>query len=43
MFDTRQECDYKEFFEITPDDAAVAVEEAEQFLSGIKGLLAGKV
>ena len=43
MFDTRQECDYKEFFEITPDDAAAAVVQAEQFLEGVKGLLAGKV
>jgi uncharacterized protein (UPF0332 family) len=42
MFDTRQECDYKEFVLVSPDDAAIAVEQAERFLSGIKGLLIGK-
>ena len=43
MFDTRQECDYKEFVQVSPDDAAIAVEQAERFLAGIKGLLAEKV
>lgn len=42
MFDTRQECDYKDFFQVTPDDAASAVKQSELFLAGIKGLLAGK-
>lgn len=42
MFDTRQECDYKEFVQITSDDAAAAVAQAEQFLAGIKGLLVDK-
>lgn len=42
MFDTRQECDYKEFVQVSPEDAAIAVEQAERFLSGIKVLLAGK-
>jgi uncharacterized protein (UPF0332 family) len=42
MFDTRQECDYKEFVQVTADDAADAVAQAEHFLSAIKGLLAGK-
>lgn len=42
MFDTRQECDYKEFVQIDPTDAELAVTQAEQFLSAIKVLLATK-
>jgi uncharacterized protein (UPF0332 family) len=42
MFDARQECDYKEFVQVSPDDARAAVAHAEQFLSGLKGLLVGK-
>jgi uncharacterized protein (UPF0332 family) len=42
MFDTRQEFDYKDFVQVAQDVAAQAIEEAEQFLGGIKGLLAGK-
>lgn len=42
MFDTRQECDYKEFVHLSPDDAAAAVDQAAQFLGGIKALLVGK-
>ncbi|HTP64611.1 MAG TPA: HEPN domain-containing protein [Geobacteraceae bacterium] len=42
MFDARQECDYKEFAQVTKDAAAQAIEHAETFLLGIKGLLAGK-
>lgn len=41
MFDARQECDYKEFAQVTKDAAAHAIEQAETFLMGIKGLLAG--
>jgi uncharacterized protein (UPF0332 family) len=42
MFDTRQECDYKEFVQVSQDDAVVAITQAEQFLSAIKELLAKK-
>jgi uncharacterized protein (UPF0332 family) len=42
MFDARQECDYKEFAHVTLDAAAQAIEQAETFLMGIKGLLVGK-
>ena len=42
MFDTRQECDYKEFFEVTQEDAVAAVDQAEQFLAGVKGLIGRK-
>ena len=42
MFDTRQECDYKELVDVTLDEAATAVAQAEQFLEGIKVMLAGR-
>jgi uncharacterized protein len=43
MFDSRQECDYKEFVQVSLDDAAIALTQAERFLAGIKVLLAGKM
>jgi uncharacterized protein (UPF0332 family) len=39
MFNMRQEGDYKELVEISPDDAMRSVEEARNFLNGIKGLI----
>jgi|GEM_PF-3730461 len=38
---SRQECDYKDFFLVTEEDAINAVKRARKFLAGIKGLLAG--
>jgi uncharacterized protein (UPF0332 family) len=35
----RQEGDYKELVEISPDDAMRSVEDARNFLNGIKGLI----
>jgi uncharacterized protein (UPF0332 family) len=39
MFNMRQEGDYKELVEISPDDAMRSVEDARNFLNGIKGLI----
>ena len=39
MFNMRQEGDYKELVEISPDDAIRSVEDARNFLNGIKGLI----
>ena len=39
MFNMRQEGDYKELVEISPDDAIRSVENARNFLNGIKGLI----
>ncbi len=39
LFDARQEGDYKEFVELTTDDAAGFVKLAENFLEGIKKLV----
>jgi uncharacterized protein (UPF0332 family) len=39
LFDARQEGDYKEFVELTADDAAGFVKLAEKFLEGIKKLV----
>ena len=42
LFDTRQECDYKEFVQISHEDAAAAVIQAEQFVAAVSALLSGK-
>jgi uncharacterized protein (UPF0332 family) len=42
MFDARQECDYKEFVQMTREEAVKAITQAEQFLKGIQGLLTEK-
>ncbi len=39
-FDARQEGDYKEFIQFSPEDAAGFVKLAEEFLEGVKKLLA---
>jgi uncharacterized protein (UPF0332 family) len=39
MFDKRQESDYKELAEPSPDEAAASVELAEEFLEGIKKII----
>ncbi len=39
VFDCRQEADYKEFVEITAEDAARWVRVAEAFMQGIKALM----
>lgn len=39
LFDTRQEGDYKEFVELSHEDAAESVKLAEEFLEGIKKFL----
>lgn len=39
LFDARQEGDYKEFIELTADDATGFVKLAEKFLEGIKKLV----
>jgi uncharacterized protein (UPF0332 family) len=40
IFDARQESDYKEFVRFTNDDAAEYLRVAEEFLRGIKALIA---
>jgi len=40
IFDARQESDYKEFVRFTHDDAAEYLRVAEEFLRGIKTLIA---
>ncbi len=39
VFDARQEGDYREFVKLTQDDAAEAVNLAEDFIEGIKKIL----
>lgn len=39
-FDSRQESDYKEFVEFTSEDATDSVRMAEEFMRGVKGLIA---
>jgi len=39
VFDSRQEADYKEFIEISAEDAAHWLRVAEEFMQGIKALM----
>ena len=39
LFDMRQKADYKEMVELTSDDATKAVEQAQEFVAAIKGLI----
>ena len=39
LFDMRQKADYKEMVELTSDDASKAVEQAQEFVAAIKGLI----
>lgn len=39
MFDTRQECDYKELVEITTEDAAESVTLATEFVQSLKSFM----
>jgi uncharacterized protein len=39
IFESRQEADYKEFVEISTEDAAQWVQTAEDFMMGIKALI----
>ncbi len=41
IFDARQESDYKEFVRFTTEDAAEYLRMAEEFLRGVKALIAG--
>lgn len=38
-FELRQDCDYKEFVEISRETAASAVEQAREFVAGIEALV----
>lgn len=42
MFDTRQECDYKELVVISGEEAAEAVEQAAEFVAAISSHLTNK-
>jgi uncharacterized protein (UPF0332 family) len=41
IFNARQESDYKEFVQFTTEDAADTLKMAEEFLRGVKALIAG--
>lgn len=41
IFDARQESDYKEFVRFTTEDAAEYLRMAEEFMRGVKALIAG--
>lgn len=43
MFESRQECDYKELVQMSLDDAAMALTQAERFITGVRELLVGKM
>lgn len=39
MFDARQECDYKDLLEVTPEEAAESVGLADEFIRAIKSFI----
>lgn len=41
-FDSRLECDYKDFIEATADEATIGVHRASEFINAIKTLIEGR-
>lgn len=39
LFELRQECDYDEYYEVAPDEASEAVEQASEFVERVKTII----